>query len=754
MAGALWWTLPARDGTLPLVGLSASVDVAFDADGIPRVTAANELDAAMAMGVLHARDRLFQMELMRRGGAGRLAEITGPAALRLDRFTRLLGLARRADADLAGLPPETRAVLDAYAAGVNAWIAARGRFVAPEFLLLGAPEPWTPRDSLLWGKVMGLYLSGNWRTELERARLAGVIPPERLRELWPDDGSDGRAEVAALPGLDRLLSALPRFPGDAPLPDSASNAWAVSGPRSVSGGAMLASDPHLGFGAPVLWYLARIALPGGRFLAGATAPGVPFVVIGRSDRLAWGLTTTHSDTQDVFVERPVGTDGYETPDGPRAFSTREELIAVRGQAPEVLRVRESRHGPVISDLEPGADGAVLAVGMANLAPGDTAAAGLHALSRARGIEDAREAAARITSPSQNLTVADAEGRVAMFLTGRTPVRTSGDGTLPAPGWDGARDWTGWVAFDALPHVVEPASGAVANANNRVQPRDPPGETTPFLGRDWFGDWRFRRIGELLAARPQHAPGDFVAMQNDVESLLARDLLPMLRRVPRPAGRAGEARDLLLGWDGRMDADRSQPLIFNAWVREAGRAALAAGGVPEGTWDPSPEFAAFVLNPDGRGAHWCGAEGCDALASGALERAVAGLSARLGSEPGSWRWGEVHVARFEHPLLRFVPVLGRLTTISVPTPGDGETVSRGGFRDGFAHVHGAGLRLVADLASPDGVWAAIGTGQSGNPLSGHWGDMNARWAAGRAVALAESAPAAATLRLLPAQESAR
>ena len=743
-AGALWWTLPARTGTMALPGLSAPVTVAFDADGIPRIAAANERDAATAMGVLHARDRLFQMELMRRGGSGRLAEVAGPSALRLDRFTRLLGLARRAEADLAVLPPETRALLESYAAGVNGWIAARGRFSAPEFLLLGAPEPWTARDSLLWGKVMGLYLSGNWRTELERARLADALSPERLRELWPDDGSDGRAEVAASPGLGPLLAALPRFPADAPLPESASNAWAVSGARSVSGGAMLASDPHLGFGAPILWYLARIALPDGRFLAGATAPGVPFVVIGRSDRLAWGFTTTHSDTQDVFVERPVGADGYETPEGPRAFGTREELIAVRGQAPEVLRVRESRHGPVVSDLEPAGDGAVLAVQMANLAPGDTAAAGLHALNRARGLGEAREAAARITSPSQNLMVADADGRVAMFLTGRTPLRASGDGSLPAPGWDGARDWTGWVPFDALPHVLEPESGAVANANNRVQPRD----SEVFLGRDWFGDWRFRRIGELLASRPRHAPGDFAAMQNDAVSLLARDLLPVLRRVPRPPGRAGVVRDLLAAWDGSADADRPQPLIFNEWVRQAGRAALAGGGVPEGAWNPSSEFVAFVLNPDGRGARWCGAGGCDALAAAALEQAVAALAARFGDEPGRWRWGEAHVARFEHPLLRHVPLLGPLTAITVPTPGDGETVSRGGWREGFAHVHGAGLRLVADLASPDGVWAMIATGQSGNPLSAHWGDLNARWAAGGTVSLGGEAPVAGVLRLEP------
>ncbi|UFN50772.1 penicillin acylase family protein [Roseomonas sp. OT10] len=749
LAGALWWTLPSRDGRLALPGLSAPVDIAIDAQGIPRITAATETDAAMALGVLHARDRLFQMDMMRRTAAGRLAEVAGPSALRLDRFSRTLGLARRAEADLAAQAPETRALLDAYAAGVNAWIAARGRFAAPEYLALGAPEPWRPRDSLLWGKLMGLYLSGNWRTELERARLAPILPPDRLEELWPADASSGRAEVAALDAgpLDRLLAALPRFPEDAPLPETASNAWAVAAERSATGGALLASDPHLGFSAPVLWYLARIELPGGRFLAGATAPGVPGVVIGRSDRLAWGFTTTHSDTQDVFVERPVGTDSYETPDGPRPFATREELIAIRGAPPEQLLVRETRHGPVISDLDPpGGEGTprILAVAMANLAPGDTAPSGLHALNRARSLEEARRAVAAITSPSQNVMVADAAGPVAMFLSGRTPLRRAGDGNQPAPGWDGSHDWTGWVPFDALPHVVAPESGAVANANNRVQPEG----AEVFLGRDWFGDWRFRRIAEVLASRPRHAPGDFVALQSDAVSLFARDLLPVLRRLPRPGGLAGQARDLLQGWDGEMAADRPQPLIFNAWWREAARLAMAEGGLPAGAWSPRPEFLRMVLTEE-QGARWCGSRGCDALAAAALEQAVAALAGRFGQDPTAWRWGEAHQARFEHPLLRFLPVLGRLTSLAVPMAGDGNTVLRGGYRDDFLAVQGAGLRLVANLASPDGLLASIATGQSGNPLSRHWSDLNPLWANGRALRLGRDAEAEGRLRLEPA-----
>ena len=744
IAALLWFTLPPRDGRFDLPGLGAPVEIVQDAYGIPRITAVNELDAAAALGWLHARDRMFQMELMRRNASGRLAEIAGPVALRLDRFNRTLGLAQSAKADYAALPEGTRAMLDAYAKGVNAWLEARGRLAAPEFLIMGVPEAWQPSDSLLWAKTMGLWLSGNWRQELNRARLATLLPPERLEELWPADESMGRADVAALPPsaqLARLAAAVPEFPLDAPLPSSASNAWAVSAARSATGQPLLASDPHLGFQAPILWYLARIeiaAAPGqpARLLAGATSPGIPFMVIGRNAQLAWGFTTTHSDTQDLFIERPAGPDSYETPDGPRPYTIREERIAIRGQAPETLRVRETRHGPVVSDLEGNRpDGTVLALSMASLAPDDTAAAGLHAMNRAGSLAEARAAAALITAPAQNLMVASSQGGIAMYLTGRTPVRRSGDGTLPAPGWDGSHDWTGFVPFDSMPHSENPASGVLVNANNRVQPAG----AEPYLGRDWFGDWRFQRIHQLLAQRQQHAPEDFAAIQRDTLSLFAQEMLPALRRIPRPQGPAGGVRDLLLGWNGEMAADMPQPLIFAAWWPIATRMALAAGGVPEGAWPVTPEFLRFVLAEDGRGAHWCrpvgeapvsgaaAGDACGALVAKALEDATAQLVQAYGPDPSSWRWGTAHQAVFDHPLLRFVPLLGDWTRISVPRGGDGQTVDRGytGSRD-FTNTQGPGLRSVFDLASPQGAYGVIGTGQSGNPLSAQWSDQAPVW----------------------------
>lgn len=732
--GLVWWTLPSDATELRIEGLSAPVRITLDEAGVPRIQAANEGDAAIAMGYLHARDRLFQMEMMRRGAEGRLSEVAGPASLRLDRFSRTLGLKQRAEADYAALDAETRGLLEGYARGVNAWIAERGRFAAPEFLILGQPEAWQPQHSLLWAKVMGLWLSGNWRTELERARLAAILPPERLWDLWPADRTAGRPDVAALPGVERVLAAVPVFGQDAPLPGSASNAWAVAGWRSASGAPLLASDPHLGYGAPVLWYLARVELADGRMLAGATAPGTPLMIIGRNADLAWGFTTTHSDTQDVFIE---------TEDAVRR--TRTETIAVRGAGPVTLTVRETANGPVISDLDetPRRDGRLLSVRMANLEPNDPSARGFLMLNRARSIADARAAAALIASPPQNLMVADRAGGIAMYLTGRTPIRAEGDGSLPTPG---DQPWRGFVPFDELPHVESPGSGVLVNANNRVSPEGHP----VHLSREWYGDWRFRRIHERLAAQEVKGPAEFAAIQMDVLSLLARESLPFLNSLPRGTGALGQAQALLADWDGEMRPELPQPLIWNAFARRMPALALRQARVAEARG--SPEFLRFLLTSPEAG-WWCGGD-CRAMAALALAESVAELSALFGADPAAWRWGQSHQARFEHPLLRFVPGLNRLIGLAAPVGGDGETVQRqsprGSGADAYQAQHGAGLRFVADLGSAETSFAIIGTGQSGHPMSRHWGDLLAAWRIGGMRQLGrDAAQVSATIRLAPA-----
>lgn len=742
VGGLFWLSLPPGAMQARVPGLSGTVAITLDADGIPRIAAGSERDAAAALGFVHARDRMFQMELMRRAASGRLSEIAGAATLRLDRTMRVLGLRRRAEADLAALPADTRAMLDAYAAGVNAWIAARGRLAAPEFISIGIPDPWTAVDSLLWGKTMGLYLSGNWRSELARAAQAG--PAGRMKELWPpqDDTPRPDARGPAMRGLDmrglytRLAAAVPDFPEPFTWPHSASNEWAVDGSRTTTGHPLLAGDPHLGFSLPAIWYLARIETPGG-VLAGATAPGVPFLILGHNGRIAWTFTTTGADTQDVFVETVLPDGQYQTPDGPQPFIRREERIRVRGAPEERLVVRETRHGPVLSDLDaPG--GPVLAVAMANLAPGDSTAVGLLALNRASDVAGAGRASELVTAPVQNLLAAD-RTTIAQFTTGRVPIRRAGDGTVPVDGADGAHDWTGYAGGAALPRVVAPAAGRLVNANERVAGPEFP----VFMGADWFGDWRARRIRQMLAATDKHDAGSFATMQVDAVSSFAVQILPALLATRPFDAASGRALALLSHWDGGMRPELPQPLIFNAWVRQFDAMMLAHAGVPAAAAGADADLAARALSPGGAG--WCEGD-CGPLLAESLKAALTGLAAVYGPQPGDWHWGSAHQAVFSHPLLGSLPVLGRLTTSRIVQPGDDTTVYRGGMRgDAWASVHGAGYRGVYDLDNLDRSLFALTPGQSGHPFRRMATSLMTRWRDNTSIVIG-SQPAAVSDRI--------
>jgi penicillin amidase len=738
--GLLWLTLPRDNQTLHIPSLSAPVDITFDADDIPRIVAANERDAATALGFVHARDRMFQMDLMRRAASGRLSELAGPATLPIDKQMRVFGLAHLAEDDVAAQSPEARALLEAYAAGVNAWIASRGRFAAVEFLLLGAPEPWRPADSLLWGRTMGLWLSSNYRTELTRQALRDKIPLRMLEQLWPPHPSPlspqasltGGARLTGLTGTrlaSAVLAALPAFPAPFTMPSTASDEWAVDGRLSSTGAPLLAGDPHLGFGFPGLWYLVRIETPG-QVLAGATGPGVPFIVLGRNSQIAWTFTTTGADTQDVYLEPPSAT-----------FTSHEERIKVRGEPDTILTVRETRHGPVITDLrsDASANEPAMAVAMENLQPHDTGATGLLALNHARSVEEAGKAAPLIASPVQNLMVADPT-KIGLFVTGRIPVRRAGDGWAPVPGiagsappqayvmgdsgapagGDDAYGWSGFATGDALPHIVAPASGRLVNGNEPVWPPNFP----VFMGRDTFSDWRARRIRTLLDSAPKHSASDFAAMQVDVVSTYAAAVLPTLLAVPG-------VPPLLRDWEGSLTLNAPQPLIFDAWMDAFHQAVLAKAGIPLTASSPVFEFVPFVLSPEG--ASWCGGD-CSPLLKSTLDSTMSSLTARFGADPAAWRWGAVHQAVFAHPFLASVPIVGGLTTLRIAVPGDGATLDRGGTNDALAAVHGASYRGVYDLADLDRSLFVVTPGQSGNPLSRHARDFLTRWRDGAMVLL--------------------
>ncbi len=742
-AALVWRTLPDTDVTVALPSLAAPVDIGFDDQGIARVRAGSEADAATAMGYLHARERMFQMDMTRRAAAGELSEVIGSLGLNNDRLMRTLGVRRAAEADVLALPADTRLMLEAYARGVNAWIAARGRFAGPEYLVIGTPRPWSSVDCVLWGKMMGLYLSGNWRAELARAGLAKRLPPDIMDALWPSAaGGPGTPFAALPPGLadtaTRLAAVLPRFPAPFTLPESASDEWAVDGRSTVSGFPMLAGDPHLGFAMPGTWYLARIDLPG-RVIAGATAPGVPFVVLGHNGHVAWTFTTTGADVQDLFVETAAGPDAYATPDGPRPFATRQERIPVRGAADEVLTVRETSHGPVVSDLvAPG--GPILALAMANLAPGDTAAAGIHRLNQAEDLAAVAQAAAMITAPVQNLLAADRTG-IALYVTGRVPIRKGGDGALPARGDDGKSDWIGLAGGGALPRFIAPASGRLVNGNERIAPADFP----VFMGRDWNGDWRAQRIRTLLDATPRHSLESFARMQVDPVSVFAQALLPRLRRTTPLDERSRLALGLLNGWDGAMAAELPQPLVFNAWMARFRAALLERIEVSDSAAVAGWEMVEAALG--GPTSPLCGGS-CDTILARALSEAMAGVASRHGEQPANWRWGMAHQAVFAHPLLSQIPVLSSLGERRIASPGDDTTLFRAAMRNGFDAVHGAGLRAVYDLADLEQSRFIITPGQSGNIASPLAWNLVAPWRAGATLTLSANAVTATRLRLTP------
>jgi penicillin amidase len=750
-AGAWLWLrsgLPSQEGSAALPGLGARVEILRDGNAVPHVFASGPRDAYFALGWLHAQDRLWQMEAQRRAGAGRLAEVIGEPGLRLDRMMRTLGLYRKAEESLAALAPEVREALESYAAGVNAWMERRPGPLPIEFQILRlAPEPWRPADSVVWGKLMALQLSGNMRQELLNARLAQALSPEQAEDLNPPQPDGAPSTLAeALRGIDFAGFSLDGMPALGPA--TASNEWVVAGSRTETGKPILANDPHLGLDAPILWYLARIEAPG-LSVVGGTVPGSPFHVVGRNGRIAWGLTTTGGDVQDLFVERvdPADPGRYLTPAGPEPFALREEEIRVRGAETVVLRVRETRHGPVVSDLDAAADapvpeGHVLSLAWTGLSGRDTSAETLHRVNRASGWDQFRDALRLFVAPQQNFAYADAEGTVGFLSAGLVPVRRSGDGRLPVPGWTDEHAWTGTIPFDGLPQATNPPSGRFVNANNRVVGPDYP----HLITRDWDDHWRAARIEQVLGGQTKHGLADSERLLADSVSLPALDLLPVMLAAPVRSERARRAVELLGRWDGRMDRARPEPLIFEHWLRELHRALYAdeIGPLFDRLRGSRPLAIRRMLT-ERQG--WCDdvrtperAEGCGDALSASLEAALARIEERHGADMGGWRWGLEHRAPLAHPVLSRVPVLDRLFDIGTETDGGNFTVNRGASFAGddrapFAHTHGAGYRAVYDLSDPSRSLFVIATGQSGNPLSPHYADFVRRWAEGRHVAVA-------------------
>ena len=793
------FSLPRFSGVERVAGIDARIEIVRDAHGIPRVFAKTPHDAWFAMGYVHAMDRLWQMDVARRLTQGRLSERFGAVALSTDRLMRALDMDGYAERALEGLSAEARGVLDAYASGVNARIeqnAAQGHGRgAPEFYVFGGEiDPWTPADSLSILKGMAFQISrGALAKEVKRGRMSLGLQPQQVHDLFPDYPGQGvgalpliRSEGQAMP--DATLFALGDL-GDE-FAAGASNAWAVDGRHTASRAPLLAADPHLPLTAPGIWHPVQVNGPG-IALIGASLPGLPAIVIGRNDRIAWGITAAEIDDLDVFIEQtdPEDPTRYRTPDGWEAFDTRDETIRVHNGAPVEVMVRGTRHGPVLPITVAGLAAVtprdhVPALSWTALSDDDTSFEALLNLNRAGTVAEALRAADDYVAPALNLVVADAE-TVGMGVAGRVPLRrlTSRiQGRLPSPGWKDDDDWIGWIEPSALPRTINPASGAVANANNRVGNADFPRH----LSFDWDAPYRLNRILKQLGARETHSVESFRALQMDSVSEMARALAPLIGADLWEDGGAEEGAHPLRGdalarlreWNGDMSERLAEPLIFTAWL-DALVAELAAdelGPLMEHYGGSRPLFIERVYRDLNDAGRWCDdvgtddmAETCRDIAARALDRALEAMADRYGRDIDDWRWGEAHRALHRHSTLGEVGTtvmgielsLGPFVNIGHETSGGDYTLNRGAMThagaDPYANVHAAGLRVVFDLADLDRSMFVVSTGVSGHPLSEYYDNLAPLWRSGDLVPMSTDretidSGALGTLVLAPDQDA--
>jgi penicillin amidase len=758
VAAVVLGSLPDHAGTRLVTGLDAPVTIRRDDHGVPYIEAASEADGYFALGWVHAQDRPWQLELRRRIGQGRLAELIGPDGLAADRFMRLLRFDELARANLEAMAPADRRLVEAYARGINAQLERTHLLPPPFWLLWHRPEPWTAADALVWHKLMALDLARDWRHELVRARVAQGVDAATFAELFPDvpAPSPKRLEElrSVLAGLD--LGGVAGVAGAPQPPSHGSNAWAAAPARTRTGGALLANDPHLGHELPGVWYLAGLETPGFA-VVGATLPGLPVFVAGRTDHVAWGVTNTGTDVQDLVVEDLLAGGYTRTPDGRAPLDRRTSTIRVRGGGGERFISRWSVHGPLVSDLVGAADALAgpdraLALQWTALTPDDTTIAAGFALARARDAAAVERALAVFANPQQNITFATRDGTIGLVSPGRVPVRLGGGGGLPRLGWrrDGA--WAGTVAPAELPRRVAPAEGWLANANN---PPTPAAAAT-LTGR-WDDPFRYQRIAARLAGG-RHDVADFRTLQLDQRSGLAEALLPVMQSARPEDARSRRWLERLAAWDRRAAPDRPEPLVFTAWY-----AALAehlyADELGELFAVYRGQHAEFVRTALTTRRHWCDdvttamREDCPAVLGAALAAALARLEAELGPPGAAWHWGRQHPAQFTHDAYAALGPLGAVAQARLARGGDDTSVdaaspSRAGAPPLFPSHHGVSYRQIVDLASAGRSRFVAAGGQVGHPLSRHYRDLLALWHNGDDIAMVSPSRARHELRLRP------
>ncbi|WP_437633777.1 penicillin acylase family protein [Sorangium sp. So ce854] len=748
-----------------VAGLDGAVTVASDRLGIPAIRAASREDALRALGFVTARDRLFQMDMLRRSSGGRLAEVLGRDLLEADTRQRLHGVAQAAAAIVARLPGSQRAALDAYAEGVNAYLRS-AEALPVEFGQLGyRPEPWRPEDSVLVVLEMFRALSATEDAERMRTVMTRSLP-ERVASFLLDDtdpytrallGAQAPAppplpapELRALVAQHRAARAPSAgvLGADAGEPPVGSNGWAVAGARTRDGRAIVANDMHLELGVPNIWYRAELRY-GDSALAGVVLPGVPVVIAGTNGHVAWGMTNLMGDVMDlVRIEvHPERADTYRTPSGWARFEVAQETIEVRGEPDVAVTVRRTVWGPVAPRPLLGAP---VAIRWAALDP-EGVDLGLIEVDRARSVDEAADVMNAAGGPGCNVLLGDRRGRIAWTVTGRMPRRRGLDGSVAVSWADGRAGWDGYLPPAALPRVVDPPSGFVVNANHRM----PLPEGAPALGRDHAHGYRAHRITERLREARPVAEADMLAVQLDTRAELFEVYRELALRAldgeaasRRPALAA--ARRALRAWDGRADVSSVGLPLLVRFRRALADEVFAAWLAPSRAAEPDLELdLPDIDTPLQRALAERSAElvparegGLDAFVLEALERAAASLEQQRGARPlDELAWGAVSRVRIAHPLGASPELAARLNMPDEPLAGCAACVRLASRR------FGASERLVVSPGrEAEGILHMPG-GQSGDPRSPHYRDQQRAWVDGRPLPLL-SGPAARTLTLVP------
>ncbi len=777
--------LPQLDGQVTAPGLSAPVSVVRDSHGVPTIEAQSLEDLFFAQGFVTAQDRLWQMDVMRRFGAGELSEILGPDTLKIDREQRILGLRVAARKSLAEANPRDRAFFEAYARGVNAYIANQGNHLPIEFRILKyRPQPWLPEDSVVIANQMVKDLNYHYFYDaLSREKILAKLGPDLTADLYvnhswhdrpptamrqdlqeqnntsdSDDDDDSDDDSGPDNSITQHGATAPLRPENDELAVDGSNDWVVSGTHTVTGKPLLSDDMHLGHQMPNLWYEAH--LRSGVFdAAGVTLPGVPYVIVGHNQRIAWGFTNVGPTVTDVYIENFNAQGAYQTPKGWVQPEHRSEIIHVKGQADVTVDVRTTRHGPIITELVPGES--------RQLALRWTLYEGLHIslfdVDLAQNWDDFRHAFSSFDSPGQNVVYADIDGNIGYQTTGKVPIRAGGDGSLPVSGADDANEWTGYIPFDKLPHIYNPPSGIIATANGRITPDDYPHS----ISMEWGSPWRTARIYHVLESGRKFAPADMLALQTDVHSepdlFVAERLVYAVDHDSKASARAKQAADLMRNWDGRMLGGSAAPTIAEVSARELRRLLLEPrlGNAPADpekadeplnwktySWEMRSVWLENVLLHHPK--RWLPEKypDYDVLLAAAVEAAVRDPDAP--KDLAAWSWGKFNAVEIQHPIFGKIPLLKRWTGPGVQEQsGSGYTVKA------VTRHHGPSERFTANLADLDQSTLNVVTGQGGNFLSPYYMDQWRAWYEGSTFTLPFSPKAVAaakvhTLQLEPAK----